>query len=122
MSIIKSIHRSSFWSAAFTSLACLAGAAQAPAAEPAGVRSVTVNFRDLNLSTIEGATALYLRIRRAADTVCSDTGTRGLAAYHEWRSCYQAAIADAVAKVNSPLLTAVSSGKSKEALTAMRNK
>ena len=53
------------------------------------MRSETVSYRDLNLSTIEGATALYLRIKRAANHVCDE-------------SCYQAAIADAVAKVNSP--------------------
>jgi UrcA family protein len=122
MIIFKSIHRASFWSAALTSIACLAGAAQAPAADPGTQRSVTVSFRDLNLSTIEGATALYLRIKRAANSVCDDGSTAGLAHYREWKSCYQAAIADAVAKVNSPLLTAVSQGKSRDAMTAMLNK
>lgn len=121
MSIIKSIHRSTFWSVALSSLACLAATTPAPAAAPGQV-STTVKFHDLDLSTIEGATALYNRIRRAANFVCSDTGTAGLASYQEWRSCYQTAIADAVAKVNSPMLSAVSQGKSKEALTAMLRK
>ncbi len=122
MSIIKSIHRSSFWPVALSSIACLACMTQAPAAAPFGQVSTTVNFHDLDLSTIEGATALYKRIRRAANFVCSDTGTAGLASYREWRSCYQTAIADAVTKVNNPLLTAVSQGKSREALTAMLRK
>ena len=122
MSTFKSIHRASFWSAAFTSITCLLGATQAPAADPSGARSVTVSYRDLNLATIEGATALYLRIKHAANSVCDEPGV-GIAHFQEWKSCYQAAIADAVAKVNSPLLTAASSGKSKESTaTAMLNK
>jgi UrcA family protein len=121
MNIGKSIHRSSFWSAAFTSITCLLGATQAPAADPSGVRSETVSYRDLNLSTIEGATTLYLRIKHAANRVC-DPGT-GVAYFQEWRSCYRAAIADAVAKVNSPLLTSVHGGKGKEStVTAMNRK
>ncbi len=122
MSLFKSIHRSSFWSVAFTSAACLLGASQAPAADPGATRSVTVSYRDLNLSTIEGATALYQRIRRAANSVCDEPGS-GVTRYQEWKSCYQAAIADAVAKVNSPLLTSVYGGKKKESTaTAMLNK
>ncbi|HEY0767103.1 MAG TPA: hypothetical protein VGD47_04030 [Steroidobacteraceae bacterium] len=43
--------------------------------------------------------------------------------FYAWRSCYQAAIADAVAKVNSPLLTALHSGKNQEStMTAKLNK
>jgi UrcA family protein len=122
MNIVKSIHRSSFWSAAFTSITCLLGAAQAPAADPSGARSVTVSYRDLNLSTIEGATALYLRIRHAANSVCDEPGA-GIAQFQEWKSCYQAAIADAVAKVNSPLLSAVHGGKNRQSTaTAMNSK
>jgi UrcA family protein len=122
MSIFKSIHRSSFWSVALTSVACLLGATSTPAADRSGVRSETVSYRDLNLSSIEGATALYQRIKRAANHVCDEPGA-GIAHFQEWQSCYQAAIADAVAKVNTPLLTAVSSGKSKESTaTAMLNK
>jgi UrcA family protein len=122
MNIVKSIHRSSFWSAAFTSITCLLGATQASAADPSGARSMTVSYRDLNLSTIEGATALYQRIRHAANSVCDEPGA-GVTRYLEWKSCYQAAIADAVAKVNSPLLTSVYGGKKKESTaTAMLNK
>jgi UrcA family protein len=122
MNIVKSIHPSSFWSVAFASVACLLGAAPAPAADPSGLRSETVNYRDLNLSTIEGATALYRRIRHAANSVCDEPGA-GVTRYQEWKSCYQAAIADAVAKVNSPLLTSVHGGKNKEStVTAMNRK
>jgi UrcA family protein len=119
MNILKSIQRSTFYSVAFTSVVCVLGAAQASAAEPAGTHSVTVNYRDLNLSTIQGATALYQRLTRAARSVCDGPAT-GVHAYQEWRSCYEAAMADAVAKVNSPLLTSLYRGPVKDSnVTAM---
>lgn len=116
MSILKSIQRSSFWSVALTSATCLLGAAQVSADPGVGRRSVTVNYRDLDLSTIEGATALYQRLKGAARSVCDGPST-GVAAYQEWRHCYEAAMADAVAKVNSPLLSALFHGPGKEATT-----
>ncbi len=112
MNILNSIPRATCWSAAFTSIACLLGAAQAVAA-PAETRSETVSYRDLDLSTIEGATALYQRLKSAARHVCDEPGTYPYA-LQEWRSCYNAAIADAVAKVNSPLLTALYRGPNKQ--------
>jgi UrcA family protein len=118
--ITKSTHRSSFNAVAMAAVLGLLGAAQALAVDGLdGKRSVTVSFRDLNLSTIEGATALYLRIKRAANHVCYvPEGWE-----EAFRSCRQAAIGDAVAKVNSPLLTAVSGGKKKESTaTAMLDK
>ena len=122
MNILKSIHRSSFSSVALTSIACLLGAAQASAAPTVTTRSVTVNYRDLNLSTIEGAITLYQRLKGAARTVC-DGPEAGVSAYLEWKSCYQAAMADAVKKVNNPLLTALYRGPDKQAkATAMLTK
>lgn len=123
MNILKSIQRSTFCSVAFSSVVCLLGAAQASAGEPAGTHSITVNYRDLNLSTIQGATALYQRLTRAAHSVCDGPQAGGVHAYQEWRSCYQAAMADAVAKVNSPLLTTLYRGPEKDAnVTAMLTK
>jgi UrcA family protein len=113
---LKSIQHSSPWSVAFTSVMCLLGASEASAGPPADARSVAVNYRDLNLATIEGAITLYQRLKGAARTVCEGPQT-GVAAYQEWRSCYQAAMADAVAKVNNPLLTALHRGPNKDAST-----
>jgi UrcA family protein len=64
-----------------------------------------VSFRDLDLSNPEEVKTLYRRIQRAARQVC------GYESYEPieqlmWRECYKAAIANAVAKVRSPLLTA----------------
>jgi UrcA family protein len=115
-----SLQHSPIWSVACTSLACLLGAACAGPATTGN--AVTVNYRDLNLSTIDGAIALYERLKSAARTVCDEPLT-GVAAYDEWRSCYDAAMADAVAKVNDPLLTAVHRGPAGESpAIAMRGK
>ena len=111
---LKSIEHYSPWSVAFTSVVCLLGASDASAGPPSPARTVSVNYRDLNLSTIQDAITLYERLKGAARTVCDGPMT-GVAAYQEWRSCYDAAIADAVAKVNSPLLTSVQRGPNRDA-------
>ena len=66
---LKSIQHSSL---------CLLGASAASAG-PAAAHSVTVNYRDLNLSTIDGAITLYQRLKGAARTVC-DGPVTGVAA------------------------------------------
>ena len=118
---LKWIQHHSPWSAAFTSVVCLLGVTEASAAAPSNARSVSVNYRDLNLSTIHDAITLYERLKGAARTVCDGPRT-GVAAYQEWRSCYDAAIADAVAKVNNPLLTSVHRGPNRDATIAMLTK
>lgn len=112
---LKSIAHSPIWSVGFTSVVCLLGVSAGSTGTAHGARSVSVNYRDLNLSTIEGAITLYERLKGAARTVCD--GMTGGAVYQEWRSCYEAAMADAVATVNSPLLTAVHRGPNRDAST-----
>lgn len=74
--------------------------------------SVKVSYADLNLSTQEGATRLYSRIKRAARTVCGmDHPQPEELMYGHWKPCYDNAIATAVTKVNSPMLTAVHGSK-----------
>jgi UrcA family protein len=74
------------------------------------VRSVTVSYRDLDLSTPHGAKVLYRRILAAAKEVCGYRGP-GLLEQSVWKGCYHNAIADAVGKVNNPLVTAVHTGR-----------
>lgn len=109
---LESIAHSSIWSVGFTSVLCLLGVS-AGSTGTSHAAGVSVNYRDLNLSTIEGAITLHERLKGAARTVCD--GLTGVAAYQEWRSCFEAAMADAVATVNSPLLTAVHRGPNKDA-------
>jgi UrcA family protein len=112
---LESIAHSSIWSVGFTSVLCLLGVS-AGSTGTSHAAGVSVNYRDLNLSTIEGAITLYERLKGAARTVCDGPPT-GVAAYQEWRSCYEAAMADAVATVNSPLLTALHRGPNKVVTT-----
>jgi UrcA family protein len=85
-----------------------AGAHIAHAADPtdASLRHAKVNFSDLNPTSIEGATALYQRLRSAAESVCTEGGTRDLASVTRVKTCTSAAISAAVADINQPSLTA----------------
>jgi UrcA family protein len=88
--------------------ACLAVAgllasANAYAWNPPEPRSVIVDYRDLNMSPLAGATTLYTRIRGAARQLCGDA-SRDLFAQRARNLCLQHAIEGAV---NSPLLTKV---------------
>ncbi len=120
MNTCKWIHRSLSRPAAFACVVGLLGMAPALASNPAnGLRTMTVTYRDLNLSTVAGATTLYQRIKGAARSVCGEEGRR-FDEQRQWMSCYRGAIAGAVATVHSPLLTVVHSGESNESgVTAM---
>jgi UrcA family protein len=120
MNTLNPAHRSSTWLVALTAVSCTLGAGRAFAApETEEVRSVTVSYADLNLSTVAGARSLYHRIQGAARTVCPQEGVRDLGRYYGWKRCYEGAIANAVAKVNSPLLTEVHGSKTGEPKVAL---
>jgi UrcA family protein len=109
-------------SSALLSPVAPAGSALAQEQQGVSVRTMTVRFGDLNLSTPAGAETLYHRIRGAARAVCGEEESYeiGLDVRHYWHSCYQSAINDAVRKVHSPLLEAVHLRSTPEALhTAM---
>ena len=65
-----------------------------------------VKFGDLDISTPQGANALYGRIRSAAGKVCPPSSDNVAD-----QPCLQKAIADAVMKVNRPELSAVYEAK-----------
>jgi UrcA family protein len=67
---------------------------------------VAVPYADLNLTRVEGATALYTRLRWAARQVCAPLESRELERAQLYKSCVADALASAVAKVDQPLLTA----------------
>jgi len=100
--------------ASFFALGCTAVGATALAAEPTTAAapaehstanwSVTypVRYSDLDVSTMQGAKTLYLRIRFAAETLCESAATWGK---KEGQACVNKAIDDAVVQVNLPLLS-----------------
>jgi UrcA family protein len=63
-------------------------------------RSV-VNYDDLNLSHPEGINTLEARIRRAVDSVCEQSGGKGLSRVRVERDCRDVALADAMAQVHA---------------------
>ena len=92
--------------AALLTLAASVGAlSTALAATPdSSVRSVTVNYGDLDLKTEAGAKSLYRRIAMVAKQVCPADETRDLSRLALARACQHDAIERAVQTVNNPHL------------------
>ncbi len=120
MNIIKSIP-APVRPVTLASIVCLLGTSQCWAASPANPPTQTVRYADLDLSTASGASTLYRRIKGAALTVCGTEGGSLVEIAH-WHGCVNAAIGEAVASVNSPLLTALYSGNRSYSATAMLDK
>jgi UrcA family protein len=69
--------------------------------------TATVSYAGLDLSTRAGAETLYRRIKAAAKEVCAPWEGHELERVAKWRSCYGQAVANAVAEVHRPALTAL---------------
>jgi UrcA family protein len=79
----------------------------ASAGEPQKVSKI-VSYADLDLSKPAGAQALYNRIKRAAREVCGSADYyKNVSPPKAWRECVDTAVADAVAEVDRPSLTAL---------------
>lgn len=74
--------------------------------------SVTVRSADLNIASPSGARVLYGRIGVAAHSACSHFWFK---TYGDEARCVQDTIAEAVARVNQPALSAVYNAKHKTA-------
>jgi UrcA family protein len=70
-------------------------------------RHMVVSFKDLNLSSTEGAAVLYRRIKHAAQEVCGDGDGSRLSRSHLTLTCVNQAVSRAVAQVNNPMLTSL---------------
>jgi UrcA family protein len=66
---------------------------------------VDVHFADLDLTRIEGAAALYTRLRAAARRVCAPLDERPLERVELFNVCVANALSAAVAKVDQPLVS-----------------
>jgi UrcA family protein len=86
---------------------CSCVTAYSASAEPS-VKSQRVGFADLDLSKPAGAQTLYKRIKAAARHVCGPVDRYAYTVSPQsFRQCYEKAIADAVAQVDRPSLTAL---------------
>jgi UrcA family protein len=97
---VQTIDKAFLAHAAAVLLACVLIVSKASAGEEA--RSETVKFQDLDVSTPVGAETLYNRIHAAAKHVCADPGAWQPAVI----ACIKKAEANAIGKVDRPLLTA----------------
>jgi UrcA family protein len=68
---------------------------------------VIVKFAGLDISTSQGAAALYGRIHSASVNVCSRMYNRNSAYILYKHDCIRKTIADAVTKVDAPALSAI---------------
>jgi len=74
--------------------------------------SVKVTYTDLNTSTPAGAKALLHRIHYAAEQACGpEDGIENISRPFEAAHCVGQATADAVARVNDPMVTALYQGR-----------
>ena len=122
MNILSPIYRTAFLSATLSTLS-LIGSARVVAGDllsaPASVR---VSYADLDITSTAGATALHRRIKTAAKEVCGYEGY-SLVEINLWQRCVRDAVDGAVASVNSPLLTAIHTGRPAPSIaTAMLTK
>ena len=88
--------------------ACADSAATAVAAPPAkDLRSVEVRYGEFDLSKPAGTQALYRRIKAAARQVCGPLDVRSAPLMRRWQDCYDTTLANAVASMDRPMLTAL---------------
>ena len=98
--------------AALAALTALGFAATAPSAYAGNdtanfdTAAVKVSYADLNLSSQAGATVLLHRIHQVAKTICGEPG-KDLILARSTEKCIHSTVDDAVASVNSPVLTAM---------------
>lgn len=92
-------------------------ALQAQATAPADTAAVEVAYGDLNLDRMAGIATLYQRIRGASQRVCDAHDGRTLVAKGAYSACVDGAIADAVARINRPMLSQYVAQQTGKAMT-----
>lgn len=102
---------------AILSALALSFAGVCTAADTTDAPHTIVKFGDLAVSTPLGATALYARLRVAAEQVCPPVRGRDLASKARANACVRKAIKDAVTSIDQPALFAVYDAKNGEATT-----
>ncbi|MBL8265648.1 UrcA family protein [Steroidobacter sp.] len=84
-----------------------AGYASADTDRTDDVPKIVVSLAGLSLATPKGVDIAYDRIRSAAKIVCHVDQSRELGQAARARACFKTAVADAVAKIDRPLLSAL---------------
>jgi UrcA family protein len=102
----KNTMRMTLVALAALSATMLAGVTHA-AASGDNLPKQVVTYKDLNLNSNAGIQVLYKRIQGAANQVCGKVEMRELQGMSVNKACVERAISNAVAAVNSPMLTRV---------------
>jgi UrcA family protein len=89
------------------------------AADGAEFLQTIVKYGDLNISTPQGAAALYNRIHAAAEGVCWPLDRGDAVSKMNVAACVHKAIAGAVTSVDQPALTVVYNAKHRQPLPIM---
>ena len=85
----------------------------------AGMNTQAVSLVGLDVNNSKHVPIVYTRLRVAAQSVCKNLQTLELGARHaKWQRCVQGALSRAIARINSPALTAYSQNKPQPALVA----
>lgn len=80
-------------------------------------KSITVSYRELDITKPWGLEVLYSRIQHAARSVCDfDFSVKELGRMSTAKKCYLTAVDDAVRQINRPTLTAYHRAKVKSVL------
>lgn len=82
------------------SFAAQAADADGSPAADAGGRAAVVHYDDLDLTRAQGVRALYARLAAAAERVCGSYDARDARARRSVRACRQAALAEAVNRID----------------------
>lgn len=100
--------------AAAVAIGALAIPVAAIGATPSQFEDVTikVSFADLNINSDAGAKVLYSRLKRASENACDLDSyiSSGLNEYRKAKACYEAALDEAVAGIDSDALQQMHEG------------
>lgn len=72
------------------------------------VKSITVNYEDLNIQSNAGARTLYARLKQASENVCGVGSIQQLGSISRVsnaKNCYQEALSEAVDNIDSEALS-----------------
>ena len=96
-----------------SALLLAAAPAVSVSAEPVQTSSAIVKYSDLNLSSHEGAKAMYQRLKMTARNLCGDEpDIREIGAQASWRTCVNGIVDSAVGSLNDPMVAAFNGGRS----------
>jgi UrcA family protein len=107
--MISISNRISIGSAAFATALLLAAGGAGAADRTATSADIAVKFSEVQLTSQAGAESLYKKLRAAARSVCDDNagGHRTLEVRARDQKCVNQVLADAVRRINQPMLTAL---------------